>query len=31
MNKFINENDIGIEVGAAAGFSKNLLNQIILR
>ena len=22
MNNFINENDIGIEVGAAAGFSK---------
>ena len=27
MNKFINENDIGIEVGAAAGFSKKFIKS----
>ena len=29
MNNFINENDIGIEVGSGAGFSKVLKTKIL--
>ena len=30
MNNFINENDIGIEVGSGAGFSKDFIKNKIL-